>query len=89
MNKIRLLGEDFPDAKVVEKMMISLPAKLESKVSAIEESCDLKTLTIAELISKLQAHEQRSIIRDEEVTEGAFQAGKKNKQERRQETYDR
>lgn len=55
VNKIRLFGETFPDSKVVEKMMISLPAKFESKISAIEESCDLKTLSVAEMISKLQA----------------------------------
>jgi len=84
VNKIRLLGEAFPDERVVEKMMISLLAKFESKISAIEESCDLKTLTVAELISKLQTQEQRSIIRDGEVTEGAFQAkqnGRKSKKE--------
>ena len=80
MNKIRLFGETFNDDKVVEKIMISLPARFESKISAIEESCDLKTLTIAELISKLQAHEQRTSIRDEEVSEGAFQAKQKGKQ---------
>ncbi|XP_055806936.1 uncharacterized protein LOC129875694 [Solanum dulcamara] len=43
VSKIRLFGETFPDSKVVEKMMISLPARFESKISAIEESCDLKT----------------------------------------------
>ncbi|PHT40212.1 hypothetical protein CQW23_19066 [Capsicum baccatum] len=29
------------NSKVVEKMMISIPARFESKISAIEESCDL------------------------------------------------
>ncbi|XP_052203724.1 uncharacterized protein LOC127808967 [Diospyros lotus] len=53
VNKIRLFGETYEDSKVVEKILISLPARFESKISAIEESCDLKTLTIAELISKL------------------------------------
>uniref|UniRef100_A0A0V0HIV9 Putative ovule protein n=1 Tax=Solanum chacoense TaxID=4108 RepID=A0A0V0HIV9_SOLCH len=80
VNKVRLFGETFPDSRVVEKMMISLPARFESKISAIEESCDLKTLSVAELISKLQAQEQRSSIRDEEVAEAAFQAQHKGKQ---------
>ena len=57
VNKIRVLGEVFEDVKVVEKMVISLPAKFEFKISAIEESCDLKTLSVAKLISKLQAQE--------------------------------
>ncbi|XP_055826253.1 uncharacterized protein LOC129894583 [Solanum dulcamara] len=47
VNQIRLFGETFPDSKVVEKMMISLPGRFESKISAIEESCDLKTLLVA------------------------------------------
>ncbi|XP_052171630.1 uncharacterized protein LOC127787606 [Diospyros lotus] len=55
VNQIRLYGETFEDSKVVEKMLISLPDKFESKISAIEKSCDLKTLSIAELIRKLQA----------------------------------
>ncbi|XP_055824477.1 uncharacterized protein LOC129893005 [Solanum dulcamara] len=82
VNQIRLLGETFSDSKVVEKMMISLPSRFESKISAIEESCDLKTLLVAELIGKLQAQEQRSSIsiRDGEVAEVAFQAQHKGKQ---------
>ncbi|XP_055822628.1 uncharacterized protein LOC129891331 [Solanum dulcamara] len=53
VNQIRIFSENFPDQKVVEKIMVSLPDKFESKISAIEESCDLTTLSIAELISKL------------------------------------
>ncbi|KAL0312717.1 UNVERIFIED_CONTAM: hypothetical protein Sradi_5671000 [Sesamum radiatum] len=72
VNKIRLLGEDFSDLKVVEKMLISLPARFEAKISTIEESCDLKSLTVAELISKLQTQEHRSSMREEDTLEGAF-----------------
>ncbi|GJZ39673.1 retrovirus-related pol polyprotein from transposon TNT 1-94 [Tanacetum coccineum] len=36
------------------------------------ESCDLDTLTVSELTSKLQAQEQRVSIRSEEKVEGAF-----------------
>ena len=60
--------------KVVEKMIVSLPQKFEGKISAIEESCDLNTLSIAELTSKLLVQEQRVLMRDEEVMEGGFQA---------------
>ncbi|XP_047256189.1 uncharacterized protein LOC124888949 [Capsicum annuum] len=80
VNKIRLFGETFLDSKVAEKMMISLPARFESKISAIEEPCDLKTLSISELISKLQAPEQITSIRDEEVEKVAFQTNHKGKQ---------
>ncbi|GKV46536.1 hypothetical protein SLEP1_g53512 [Rubroshorea leprosula] len=76
VNQIRLHGEDFPDQRVVEKMIVSLPEKFEPKISAIEESCDLKTLTVYELIGKLQVHEQRTAFRMEDMAacESAFQA---------------
>nr|KYP76208.1 hypothetical protein KK1_020441 [Cajanus cajan] len=80
VNQMRLYGEVVHDHKVVEKMLISLPVKFEAKVAAIEESCDLKKLTISEMVSKLQAHEQRFSMRMDDVTEGAFQARHKEKQ---------
>ena len=61
-------------------MLISLPEKFKAKVAAIEESCDLKSMTISEMISKLQAQEQRLSMRSNDVTEGAFQARHKGKQ---------
>lgn len=56
VNQIKILGETFPDQKVVENIWVSLPDKL-SKISAIEESYDLTALIMAELISKLQVQE--------------------------------
>ena len=53
VNQMRFLGEAFTNQKVVEKIMVSMPQKFEAKISAIEESCDLQSLTIAELTSKL------------------------------------
>ncbi|XP_038688586.1 disease resistance protein RGA2-like [Tripterygium wilfordii] len=78
VNKMRLYGEVISDQKVVEKVLISLPERFEAKVSAIEESCDLKKLTVSELCSKLQAQEQRASMSSEDVSEGAFQAKHKN-----------
>eukprot|EP00257_Ricinus_communis_P015262 XP_015573141.1 uncharacterized protein LOC107261054 [Ricinus communis] len=55
VNQIRLYGEALPDQRVVEKIMVSVPRKFEAKILAIEESCDLQRLTVAELTSKLVA----------------------------------
>ncbi|KAH7571725.1 hypothetical protein JRO89_XS04G0125900 [Xanthoceras sorbifolium] len=55
VNQMRLYSEVVEESKVVEKMLIGLPDKFEAKVSAIEESCDLKNMTISEMVSKLQA----------------------------------
>ena len=54
-------------------MMKSAPQKFELKSFAIEESCDLNTLTVFELTSKLQAQEQRFSIRSDEKFEVAFE----------------
>ena len=67
VNKIRLLGEDLPDSKVVEKMLISLPEKFEAKISSLEDSRDIDELTLSELINALQAQEHRRALRREEI----------------------
>jgi hypothetical protein len=37
MNKIRILEEDLPQEKIVEKIILSLPKKFESKISLSRE----------------------------------------------------
>ncbi|XP_052483029.1 uncharacterized protein LOC128036174 [Gossypium raimondii] len=54
-NQIRLYGEELLDEKVVEKVMINVPQRFEAKISTIEESCDMTSLTIADLVSKSEA----------------------------------
>lgn len=54
-NQIRLYGEELPDEKVVEKVMISVPQRFEAKILAIEEFCDMMSLTITAIVSKLEA----------------------------------
>ena len=62
VKQIRLAGEQFSDQRVVEKIMMSVPDKFEAKISTIEESCDLTTLSVSDLISKLQVQEQRNFV---------------------------
>ncbi|XP_057990611.1 uncharacterized protein LOC131172989 [Hevea brasiliensis] len=72
VNKIRLLGEDFPDNRIVEKVLLTLIERYESKISSLEESKDLSTISLAELMNALQAQEQRRALRQDKQTEGAF-----------------
>lgn len=65
VNQIRLFGGDFKDQRVVEKMMINLSEKFESKLSVIEKTCNLIKLTVADLISKLQAQEPKTSIKSD------------------------
>ena len=48
------LGEKIEDAKVVRKILRSLPKIFRAKVTAIEESKDLDEIKIQELIRSLQ-----------------------------------
>ena len=34
VSKIRLLGEELPQSKIVEKVLVSLPERFESKISS-------------------------------------------------------
>ena len=51
------LGEKTEDAKVVRKILRSLPESFRAKVTTIEESKDLDEINTQELIGSLQTHE--------------------------------
>lgn len=74
VNQMRKYGERLSDQKVVEKILRSLPKKYESAVAAIEESKNLSTLTIDELMGSLQSHEDRHRGYEEDDVEKAFHA---------------
>ena len=54
-NKIRMLGEEFSDTREVEKILVTLLERFESKISSLAESRDLSIITLSELINALQA----------------------------------
>ncbi|XP_052479582.1 uncharacterized protein LOC128034781 [Gossypium raimondii] len=74
VNNIRLLGEQFSEARIVEKLISTLPKSYESKISSLKDSKDLTNITLTELINALYAQEQRRASRLEEHQKGAFQA---------------
>ncbi|KAG8492771.1 hypothetical protein CXB51_010255 [Gossypium anomalum] len=49
VNNIRLLGVDFAESRVVEKVITTLPERFESKISSLEDSRDLTTISLSEL----------------------------------------
>ena len=63
MNQMRSLGEsELTEQKLVEKLLISLPESFDSIVTAIEESKDLTILPVQQLVSSLEAHEERKLL---------------------------
>ena len=77
ISKIRLFVEELSDSRIVEKVLVSLPKRFESKISSLEDFKDLTKITPTELFNILQAQEQRRAIKQKEVTEGAFVAKEK------------
>lgn len=57
--QLRSLGEEISEQKIVEKVLRSLPTKFDNIVAAIEESKDLSTYSLTQLIGSLLAHEER------------------------------
>ena len=77
-NRVKLLGKDFSNERIVQKILVIVPEKYELKISALEESKDLLTIILGELINALQAQEQRRMMRQEEVVQGAFHTKAQN-----------
>jgi len=66
------LVRNLQKKRIVEKVLVTLPERFKSKISSLEESKDLSTISLGELMSVLQAREQRRTLRQDRVTEGAF-----------------
>ncbi|KAG8477197.1 hypothetical protein CXB51_029947 [Gossypium anomalum] len=78
VNSIRLLGEQFDEARIVEKVLSTLPERYEAKISSLEDSRDLTSISLTELINALYAQEQMRASRQEKYQEGALQAEAKS-----------
>ncbi|XP_017621494.1 uncharacterized protein LOC108465629 [Gossypium arboreum] len=70
VNSIRLLGEQFSEVRIVEKMISTLPERYEAKISSLKDSKDLTSISLTELINALYAQEQRRASRLEEHQKG-------------------
>ena len=59
VNNIRNFGEEFTDKQIVEKVLVTLHERFQSKISSRGKSKDLGKLSLGELMSALQAQEQK------------------------------
>lgn len=73
-NQARVLGTDLSDNRLVQKFLVSLPERFEAIIASLENTKDLSQIKLAELLSALQAQEQRRLMRLEGSTEGALLA---------------
>ena len=51
------LGDHIPELKIVRKVLRSLPKRFHIKITVIEESKDISTIPLTELIGNLQTYE--------------------------------
>ena len=52
-NKVKLLGKEFFYERVVQKIFVTLPEKYKAIISSLENSKDLSSITLAELLNAL------------------------------------
>ncbi|XP_062118483.1 uncharacterized protein LOC133832115 [Humulus lupulus] len=64
VNKMGAYGEIIYDKKIVEKILISCTEKYDALISVIEETKDLDTLSLTELMGSLEAYETASEEKD-------------------------
>ncbi|XP_020262999.1 uncharacterized protein LOC109838978 [Asparagus officinalis] len=87
--KVRLLGSEFPDSRIVQKILVTVSERFEATISSLENTKDLSKVSLAELLNALQAQEQRRLLRSEGFVEGTLatraqfsQGGKGKKNEK-------
>ena len=68
---LKTLGETIDDVKVVKQFLRVVPRRFTSVVVSIEMFCDLKKLTVEELIGRLCAAEERFDEKVEQITDKA------------------
>ena len=74
VSQMRAYGENILDKKIVEKILISIPQKYDAIATAIEQTKDLATLSVTQLMGSLEAYEQRLKRHEEDSGENAFQS---------------
>ncbi|XP_061352342.1 uncharacterized protein LOC133297245 [Gastrolobium bilobum] len=73
-NKIKLLGGNFVDSRIVEKILVTVPERYEASIASLENTKDLSKITFAEVLHALLAQEQRRLMREDHAVEGALLA---------------
>ena len=66
VNEMRNHGDTISDQQVMEKILISVTEKYEYIVAITEETKDLSTLSIKELVGSFRAHEKQNFFHEDQ-----------------------
>ncbi|CAJ2662460.1 unnamed protein product [Trifolium pratense] len=69
-NKVRLLGTQFSDSRIVEKLLVTVPERYEASIASLENTKDLSKITLPEVLHALHAQKQRRLMREERTIDG-------------------
>ena len=72
VNSCFTLGEKIPEAKIVGKILRSLPERFQPKMTAIEEAQNVDTLKLDQLVGNLQTYEAHQISKKKQKESVAF-----------------
>ncbi|XP_068307388.1 uncharacterized protein [Pyrus communis] len=74
IKKMKTYGEELPNERIVQKLLISLTKPYDSIVSVIEETKDTETLSVQDVMASLRAFDQRLKRHADFAPEKAFQS---------------
>ncbi|KAM2243929.1 hypothetical protein ACFX1S_010690 [Malus domestica] len=76
VNNLKSLGEDVTEKRIVQKLLMSLGRRYKSIVSIIEETRDLDTIRVEEVLASVKVYDKREDLHEEREkyagTERAF-----------------
>ncbi|XP_020590367.1 uncharacterized protein LOC110031463 [Phalaenopsis equestris] len=67
-NHVKLLGSSLEDSRIVQKILVIVPERFEATITTLKNTKNLSKIAL----SALQAQEQRRLMREEGVVEGAL-----------------
>jgi len=72
VSEMLVLVGTLEDRRVVEKVLVGLPSRFETKICSIEDSKDINTLFVTELVNFLSIVEQRHKMRNCDPSQSAL-----------------